>query len=99
FAYLVNEIFQRHPAAYAFLKEAAILEQMIPTQCDALLGITNSSEYLTYLVHQGLFVSCSDIGLELVYTCHPVLRELLRDELRQRSPERFRELHQRAAAL
>lgn len=99
FAYLVNEIFQRQPAAYTFLKEAAILEQMIPAQCDVLLGITNSFEHLVYLVRQGMFVSCSDEGPEPVYTCHPVLRELLCDELRHRSPERFVELHQRAAEL
>jgi len=99
FAYLVDEIFQRQPAAYAFLKEAAILQQMIPAQCDVLLGITNSSEHLVHLVRQGMFVSCSDDGFEAVYTCHPVLRELLCDELRHRSPERFAELHRQAAEL
>lgn len=99
FAFLVNEIFQRQPAAHAFLKEVAILEQMTPAQCDALLGIPNSSEHLMYLAQHGMFVSCSDVGPELVYTCHPVLRELLCDELRQHSPERFAELHQRAAEL
>src|SRR5712692_2291123 len=99
FAYLVNEIFQRQPAVYAFLKEAAILERMIPAQCDVLLGITNSSEHLVHLVRQGMFVSCSDDGSEPIYTCHPVLRELLCDELRHQSLERFVELHRRAAEL
>ncbi len=60
FAYLVNEIFQRQPALYAFLKEAAILQQMTPIQCDALLDIANSSEYLARLARLGMFVTCSD---------------------------------------
>lgn len=99
FAYLVKETFQRQSADYAFLKEAAILEQMTPAQCDLLLNITNSSEHLLNLVQRGMFVSCSENEFELVYTCHPVLRELLYDELRHQSRERFVELHRRAAEL
>lgn len=99
FAYLVNEIFQRQPDAYAFLKEAAILQQMVPSVCDALLNITNSAELLSCLARQGMFVTCSDNGPYLLYICHPVLRELLCDELRYQSPERFAKLHRRAAEL
>ena len=97
FAYLVDEIFKRQPANYAFLKDAAIFQQMVPAMCDKLLGINNSSEYLKELVRQGMFVTCSDEGPIPIYTCHPILRELLYDDLRHQSPERFAELHQLAA--
>jgi ATP/maltotriose-dependent transcriptional regulator MalT/DNA-binding SARP family transcriptional activator len=99
FIYLVNEIFSHQPAIYAFLREAAILERMVPTLCDQLLDITGSAEHLEYLARQGMFVSCSDEGAQPIYTCHPILRELLCDELHRESPERFTELHRRAARL
>ncbi len=99
FAYLVNEIFKHQSAAYAFLKEAAILQQMVPSMCDALLHITNSAEHLSCLARQGMFVTCNDSGPYLIYTCHPVLRELLCDELRSRSPDLFAALHRKAAEL
>ena len=99
FAYLVDEIFKQQPVVYAFLKEAAILRHMVPTLCDALLDITDAAQHLEHLVRQGMFVSCRDDGPELVYTCHPVLRELLCDELRRQAPERFAFLHRRAARL
>lgn len=99
FAYLVDEIFSHQPVVYNFLKEAAVLQQMNVDLCDALLGITNSSEHLEHLARQGMFVSCSEDGSRAIYTCHPVLRELLCDELRRVSPERFAALHGRAAEL
>lgn len=99
FAYLVNETFSHQPVVYNFLKEAAVLQQMNADLCDALLDITNSSEHLEHLARQGMFVSCRDDGPQTVYTCHPVLRELLCDELRRVSPERFAALHQHAAEL
>lgn len=99
FAYLVKEIFNRHPSIYAFLKEAAVLEQMTPALCNDLLSITDASVHLEDLVRQGMFVSYSDDGPQPVYICHPVLRELLCDELRRTVPVRFSELHRRATQL
>ncbi|GHO89559.1 tetratricopeptide repeat protein [Dictyobacter formicarum] len=99
FAYLVDEIFSRQPTVYAFLKEAAILQQMTPELCNALLNITNSAEHLERLVQQGMFVVCSDDGPQPIYTCHPILRELLCDDLRRHHQERFVELHHHAAEI
>lgn len=99
FAYLVNKIFKHQPAVYSFLKEASVLQEMTAKLCNALLKTTASSEHLEHLLKQGMFVSCSDEGPEPVYTCHPVLRELLYDELHSTSPQRFEELHLRASEL
>jgi len=99
FAYLVDEIFSLHPTVYTFLKEAAILHQMTPDICDELLDITNAAEHLEYLAQQGMFVVCSDDGPQPVYTCHPVLRELLCDDLSRHHMERFLELHHRATTI
>jgi ATP/maltotriose-dependent transcriptional regulator MalT/DNA-binding SARP family transcriptional activator len=99
FAYLVNEVFTREPDVYTFLKEVAVLQQMEPSLCAELLDITNASEHLEHLEQQGMFVTRSGDGSKIIYTCHPILRELLCDELRQQLPERFVTLHRRAAKL
>lgn len=101
FSYVVNEVFQRHRKVYAFLKEAVVLHEMTPPLCAELLGITvtEAGERLQYLERHGLFVTRNEEGTQVLYTCHPVLRDLLYEELRQQSPQRFVQLHQRAAEL
>ncbi|BCL84203.1 tetratricopeptide repeat protein [Ktedonobacteria bacterium brp13] len=99
FSYMVNEVFERNPDVYAFLKEASILHEMVPDVCDTLLDIRNAQEHLNYLEQNGLFVTRIGEGQQTMYICHPVLRELLCQDLHQQSPERFVKLHQRAAEL
>lgn len=99
FAYVTNEVFKHHPQEYAFLKDACILQEMTPSFCDALLEHTDSDEHLYNLEQQSLFVTHSGSDSHLVYTCHPVLRDLLSHELRMQAPERFISLNRRAAEL
>jgi len=96
FAYLVKEVFSRNPNIYTFLKETAVLQQMTPELCNALLESADAEHWLHYVEQQGLFVTRTGDGPEVTYTCHPILRELLCDELRRQSPERFIALHERA---
>ncbi len=72
---------------------------MTPALCNVLLDRTDAVERLQYLEEQGLFVTHSGSGSQIIYSCHPILRELLCDELRRQSPERFVALHQRAMEL
>ena len=101
FSYVVNEVFKHHQHMYAFLREAVVLQEMTSFLCSELLGITQieADQCLQYLEQHGLFVTHSEEGEQIVYTCYSVLRDLLYEELRQRSPERFIQLHQRAANL
>ncbi|HEU5226712.1 MAG TPA: BTAD domain-containing putative transcriptional regulator [Ktedonobacteraceae bacterium] len=99
FAYFVNEVFSRGMENYTFLKGVAILRQMTPTLCNALLERTDAADRLQYLEQQGLFVTRTEERSHISYTCHPVLRELLCDELRSQSPNRFVSLHQHAMEL
>lgn len=96
FAYLINEVFNREPDVYTFLKEACILQQMTPALCSTLLGTLEAANRLAYLEQQGLFVTRAGDGAQVSYTCHPLLRELLVEELRHQAPERFLALHLRA---
>lgn len=101
FSYVVTEVFKHHQQAYAFLKEASVLQEMQPRLCAELLEIplTQASAHLHYLEQQNLFVTHSGEGATLVYICTPALRRLLYERLRCDAPERFSYLHQRAAEL
>ncbi|HEU5375032.1 MAG TPA: BTAD domain-containing putative transcriptional regulator [Ktedonobacteraceae bacterium] len=101
FSYVVNEVFKHHQEVYAFLREAIIVQEMTPALCSELLGLalTEAGQRLQYLEQHGLFVTYSGVGEQAVYSCHPTLRDLLYEELRQQNLERFRQLHQRAAEL
>ena len=95
--YLVNEVFKDEQEMYAFLKEASILRRMTPTLCIAITGTADAEECLHYLDQQGLFVTRDGEGELLSYSCHPVLKDFLQEELRKTVPERFVALHRRAA--
>src|SRR5215469_5505812 len=99
FAYVVHEVFERYPDEYAFLKEACVLEEMTPALCAALLSLPVSvaSARLGSLEQYGLFVSSQDA--QAISTCHPALRDLLVEDLRVGAPDRFSQLHRRAAEL
>jgi len=99
FAYVVHEVFERYPDEYAFLKEACVLEEMTPALCAALLSLPVSvaSARLASLEQYGLFVSSQDA--QAIATCHPALRDLLVEDLRVGSPDRFSQLHRCAAEL
>lgn len=101
FSYMVNEVFKDHQQVYAFLREAIVVQEMTPSLCSGLLGITKSEagRYLQSLEQHGLFVTHHGEGEQLVYTSYSVLRHLFYEDLRQRNHERFIHLHQRAAKL
>jgi len=99
FIYLINEVFGREPEMYTFLKEVTLLQHMDPSICARLLDIPDAVDRLDYLEQQGMFVTRRNDDPQIIYTCHPILRELLRDELRYQSPERFISLHRRAAEI
>jgi len=98
-AYVVNQVFRDESEVYTFLKEVSIFEQMTPDLCNALLEITDAEVRLAYAEKQGLFIMRTEEKTHSVYTCHPVLRELLLADLSGCTPERFRQLHLRAALL
>src|SRR5215469_3685707 len=99
FAYVVHEVFERYPDEYAFLKEACVVEEMTPALCAALLSlpVAVASARLSSLEQYGLFVSSQDA--QAIAICHPALRDLLVEDLRVGSPDRFSQLHRRAAEL
>jgi len=98
-AYLAKEVFGRDPAIAGFLQAASILQEMEPGMCNTLLERTDAAEHLAHLERHGLFVTSHQSASHVVYTCHPVIRDLLSEQLRQAEPARFCALHRRAAEL
>lgn len=99
FTYVVDDVFKRDATTYQFLQSISILQQIDPAMCNALLSITDATKHLAYLEQQGLFLTSYENASNLVYSCHPVIRDLLNEQLRHQEPERFVALHRQAAAL
>lgn len=99
FTYVVDDVLKRDTTTYIFLQNISILQQIEPLMCNMLFDITDAAERLAYLEQQGLFVTAYENAPNLLYTCHPVIRDLLSEQLRYQEPERFRALHQQAATL
>ncbi|HLG60755.1 MAG TPA: BTAD domain-containing putative transcriptional regulator [Ktedonosporobacter sp.] len=99
FTYMVNEVFKRDTEAYTFLQATSVLQQVTPALCNALLEINDAIERLGHLEQQGLFVTRNEGDSQVVYIYHPILRDLLSEELRLQEPERYRALHRRTAEL
>ncbi|MGH2480816.1 MAG: hypothetical protein ACRDHW_14280, partial [Ktedonobacteraceae bacterium] len=102
--YITKEIFGQEKATYEFLEAVSILDQLTPERCNALLEITNAAEQLIYAEQQGLFVvrtegTSAEGESDGIYSCHPILRELFREQLRRRSFERYLELQRRAMQI
>lgn len=96
--YLVEEVLsQLEPDTATFLTESAILERFCADELDALLGRNDSAAMLDAIIHSGnmFLVSLDAQGLWFRY--HQLFGDLLRARLRDRDPERFRELAARAA--
>ncbi len=97
--FVINEVFRHEAELYTFLKEMSLLEKMTPALCNAVLGMNSASALLDYAERQGLFVTCTNESGELVYRCHPILRELFQEELRLHETARYHVLHRQMARL
>lgn len=96
-AYLQDEVFRDEPEVYEFLKAASILQHMTPDACNAVLDLHDADARLQYMEYHGLFVTHDDSDSERIYLCHPLLREMLSNELYQHDAARAADLHERAA--
>lgn len=100
FTYVVDAVLKQQDTTTApFLQTISILQQIEPAICNALYGCSDASERLAHLERQGLFLTSYESAAGITYTCHPVIRDLFSEQLRQQDPERFLALHRQAAAL
>ncbi|WP_135457703.1 AAA family ATPase [Mycobacterium sp. DL99] len=96
--YLVEEVLsQLDPDTATFLAESAVLDRFCADELDALLGRTDSAAMLEAITHSGNMFLVSLDTQGVWYRYHQLFGDLLRARLRDRDPDRFRELAARAA--
>lgn len=88
---------QLPPEQYQFLLKTSVVDTLIPALCDDLTGRTDSLHQLDNLLNAGLFTTRISETPPL-YRYHPLLRETLLLQLRERDPRLLRDLYLRAAA-
>ncbi|MEN3219901.1 AAA family ATPase [Mycolicibacterium porcinum] len=96
--YLVEEVLsQLEPGTVTFMTESAVLDRFCADELDALLGRSDSAAMLDAITHSGnmFLVSLDAQGIWFRY--HQLFGDLLRARLRDRDPDRFRQLAARAA--
>jgi LuxR family transcriptional regulator, maltose regulon positive regulatory protein len=78
-----------------FAMETAVLEELTPERCDALLGRQSSDSMLVSLERAGVAAAVDRHHRR--YRCPRIVREHLLAELRRSEPERARALHRSVA--
>ena len=81
----------------AFLERVSVLSTLDPVACDAITGTSDSGARLRRLASENHLLAPQDTSSGRL-RMHPLLAQLLGDDLRERDPEAWREAH-RAASL
>jgi LuxR family maltose regulon positive regulatory protein len=95
-AYFLAEFLNvQPPDIRAFLLRTSVVDRMWPALAVSLTGRRDAAAILARLAYANTFVTpnAEDGG----YDFHPLIRELLRAQLREESPRKIRLLHRRAA--
>lgn len=95
--YLLEEVLNAQPEEVrSFLRQTSILEQLSASLCAAVSGQQDSQHLLRSLEQRNLFLVPLD-DHRTWYRYHALFAELLRNQLAQTEPDRWDELHARAA--
>jgi len=96
--YLASEVLNRQPPDIQhFLRTSAVLREMSPRLCHEVLQIKEPHALLAEVERRNLFVTRFGRGGTATYRYHNLFRDFLHEQLRQRDPARYTELHLRAA--
>ncbi|UCH58756.1 MAG: hypothetical protein JSV61_11125, partial [Anaerolineales bacterium] len=96
--FLSDEVLEHQPEeVHSFLLHTSILDRLSAPLCNAVTGRADSQIYLERLEKANLFVTALDANRQW-YRYHHLFADLLRNHLRQTSPETLPTLHRRASA-
>jgi LuxR family maltose regulon positive regulatory protein len=95
--FVTEEVLGGEPDARAFLLRAALLDELSPAVCDAVLGVEGSAAVLADLERRHLLVERR--GDDSRYRLEPAARRVLRAELEWSQRRLASELHRRAASI
>jgi LuxR family maltose regulon positive regulatory protein len=95
--YLLEEVLNgQTEEVRSFLRQTSILEQLSSSLCEAVSGQKKSPQLLRHLERSNLFLVPLD-DHRTWYRYHALFAELLKNQLSQTEPDRWDELHTRAA--
>lgn len=98
-AYLTENVLVQLPESHRrFLLESSILGILNAEICDQLLERSDSAEVLHSLLAVNLFITPMN-PMGDCFKFHPLLRDVLVEELKRRDPETVTDLHRRAALV
>ncbi len=96
--FLAGEALNRQPPDIQhFLRTSSVLREMSPRLCRQIMQIEEPHALLAEVERRNLFVTRFGRGGAATYRYHNLFRDLLHEQLRQRDPSRYTELHLRAA--
>ena len=96
--YLAGDVLSRQPPDIQhFLRTSAVLREMSPRLCREVLQIGEPRVLLAEVERRNLFVTRFGRESAATYRYHNLFRGFLHEQLRQRAPDRYAELHVRAA--
>ena len=99
FNYLASEVLSlQTPELQTFLLNTAVLDQLDPSTCNRLLGITNAAGILRIIEQKNLFVVRLD-ETPASYRYHHLFQDFLRNHLTESDITQWLELNRRAATL
>jgi LuxR family maltose regulon positive regulatory protein len=99
FQYLAAETYCSQPdKLQLFLLRTSILSELVPENCNSLLGIKGSKKILERLERENLFVERLEYSAP-VYRYHHLFQHFLQKRLSQDSPTRYAALNLKAAML
>jgi len=98
--YLAREVLGRQsPDIQHFLCTSAVLQEMSLRLCREVLQLREPRALLAEVMRRNLFVTSFGTGAAATYRYHNLFRDFLHDQLHQRDPTLYAELHRRAANL
>lgn len=96
YRFLAEQVFDLQPAEIrSFLLDSALLDELTPARCDAILERSDSAQLLDTLLRNRIFISEIKSG---VLRYHPLFRDFLLEHYRRIDPQRYRTISLRVAA-
>lgn len=97
FDFLAEEALKRQePEIRAFLLDTSILPELVPVLCNKLTERNDAETMVQRLYRKNLFLTQAG-ETSNIFRYHALFAEFLREQLKRENPQRFIELHRRAA--
>ena len=98
YSYLAQEVIQRLPDELQdFLMTTSILDHFTEPLCNFMLDTEDSGKYLSEIQDRNLFVTSVETQAGVSYRYHHLFSDFLQNKLSKNNPEKFKNLHSRAA--